>query len=406
MNNFPSIGQPVLDPSEKHQENGVDKYDLPLADGGLIDEFTHPALFSEYAIPNYTEDGTLTASDASNADGFGISVALYGNRLVVGAYREATATTDAGKVYIYDWNGSQYVEVGQLTASDADYQDYFGFSVALYGNRLVVGAYTEDTATTDAGKVYIYDWNGSQYVEVGQLTASDADYQDNFGVSVALYGNRLVVGAYREDTTGSNAGKVYIYDWNGSQYVEVGQLTASDASNEDGFGISVALHDDRLIVGAYYNDTATQDEGKVYIYDWNGSQYVEVGQLTASDGAYKDNFGVSVALYGNRLVVGAYREDTATTDAGKVYIYDWNGSQYVEVGQLTASDADYQDYFGFSVALYDDRLVVGAYTEDTVGSNAGKVYYYDESITANRPNMTSPDPLCPYRIVADLTGGA
>ena len=291
--NFPSIGEPVLDPSEKFAENGVDKYDLPIADGGLIDEVTHPALYRKYATSTYEEEGTLTASDAAYKDLFGVSTSVYGDRLVVGAPDEGTAALGGGKVYIYDWNGSIYVEVGQLTASDASSGDRFGFSTSVYGDRLVVGALFESTATTEAGKVYIYDWNGSIYVEVGKLTASDASSGDRFGRSTSVYGGRLVVGATDEDT-------------------------------------------------------AATDGGKVYIYDWNGSTYTEIGQLTASDAAYKDFFGVSASVYGDRLVVGAPNEDTATTDAGKVYIYD-------------------------------------------------------ESITANRPTMTSPDPLCPYRIVADLT---
>jgi len=401
--NFPSIGEPVLDPSEKFAENGVDKYDLPIADGGLIDEVTHPALYRKYATSTYEEEGTLTASDAAYKDLFGVSTSVYGDRLVVGAPDEGTAALGGGKVYIYDWNGSIYVEVGQLTASDASSGDRFGFSTSVYGDRLVVGALFESTATTEAGKVYIYDWNGSIYVEVGQLTASDAAYQDFFGVSTSVYGDRLVVGAFNEDTAATDGGKVYIYDWNGSIYVEVGQLTASDAFDSDHFGLSASVYGGRLVVGAPDEDTAASGGGKVYIYDWNGSIYVEVGKLTASDASSGDRFGRSTSVYGGRLVVGATDEDTAATDGGKVYIYDWNGSTYTEIGQLTASDAAYKDFFGVSASVYGDRLVVGAPNEDTATTDAGKVYIYDESITANRPTMTSPDPLCPYRIVADLT---
>ena len=96
-----------------------------------------------------------------------------------------------------------------LTASDAQSYDDFGISVAMEGNRLVVGASVEDTAATDAGKVYIYDWNGTSYDEVTTVTASDAQDSDGFGISVAIEGNRLVEGAYREDTAaGDGDGKV------------------------------------------------------------------------------------------------------------------------------------------------------------------------------------------------------
>ena len=401
--NFPSIGEPVLDPSEKYQENGIDKYDLLLADGQAVNPEAHPELFELLGLSEYEEIGQLTASDAQAGDKFGSAASVYGDRLVVGSYLEDTTGTDTGKVYIYDWNGSIYVEIGQLTASDASQGDLFGVAVSVYGDRLVVGAYTEDSAGTDTGKVYIYDWNGSIYVEVGQLTASDAQVNDRFGRSVSVHEDRLIVGSLLEDTAATDAGKVYIYDWNGRVYVEIGQLTASDAAYQDGFGISASVYGDRLVVGAFFEDTSGTNAGKVYIYDWSGSQYVEVGQLTASDAQHNDYFGIAASVYGDRLSVGAILEDTATTDAGKTYIYDWNGSQYNEIGQLTASDAAYQDGFGISVPVYGDRLVVGTLSEDTAGTDAGKVYIYDESITANRPTMTSPDPLCPYRIVADLT---
>jgi len=210
--NFPSIGEPVLDPSEKYQENGIDKYDLLLADGQAVNPEAHPELFELLGLSEYEEIGQLTASDAQAGDKFGSAASVYGDRLVVGSYLEDTTGTDTGKVYIYDWNGSIYVEVGQLTASDAQHNDYFGIAASVYGDRLSVGAILEDTATTDAGKTYIYDWNGSQYNEIGQLTASDAAYQDGFGISVPVYGDRLVVGALSEDTAGTDAGKVYIYD--------------------------------------------------------------------------------------------------------------------------------------------------------------------------------------------------
>jgi len=317
------------------------------------------------------------ASDAQVNDWFGISVALSGNRLVVGAYAEDTAAVDAGKVYVYDWNGTAYVEVAQLTASDAQASDYFGISVALSGTRLVVGAHAEDTAAVNAGKVYVYDWNGTAYVEVAQLTASDAQANDYFGVSVVLSGTRLVVGAHGEDTVGLDAGKVYVYDWNGTAYVEVAQLTASDATAYAYFGISVALSGNRLVVGAHAEDSAGLDAGKVYVYDWTGVAYIEVTTITASDAQASDYFGRSVALSGTRLVVGANTEDTAGIDAGKVYVYDWTGVAYIEVTTITASDAAPGDYFGVSVALSGNKLVVGAVGQDTAAVNAGKVYTLD-----------------------------
>jgi len=341
----------------------------------------------------YKEVGTLLASDAEAHDYFGTSVTVAGNRLVVGAHGVDTVGVNTGKVYVYDWNGSAYIEVAQLTASDAQANDGFGIAVALSGDRLVVGAQREGTAAVAAGKVYVYDWNGSAYVEVAQLTASDAHAYDYFGISVALSGNRLVVGAYVEDTATPNTGKVYVYDWDGTAYIEVAQLTASDAQAYGLFGGSVALSGNSLVVGAHRAiapgvddtgvDTTAVDVGKLYVYDWNGIAYIEVAQLTASDAQAGDQFGRSVSLSGDRLVVGAYFENSAGPDAGKAYVYDWNSaiSVYDEVAQLTASDAQASDLFGVAVAVDDERLLVGAYARNASLAEAGKVYIYDRNGT-------------------------
>jgi len=225
----------------------------------------------------------------------------------------------------------RHKEVDALLASDAEARDYFGTSAAVDGNRLVVGSNGTDVAVPFAGKVYVYDWDGSAYVEVAQLTASDATAYAYFGVSVSLSGNRLVVGAHFDDAAGTDAGKVYVYDWNGTAYVEVAQLTASDAKARGYFGISVAVDGGTLVVGATGDDAAGTDAGKVYIYDWNGTAYIEVTTITASDAEAHDWFGVSVALSGNRLVVGASGNGTVDSDDGMVYLYDWNGFAYVEV---------------------------------------------------------------------------
>ena len=326
----------------------------------------------------------MMASDAVTGDFFGSSVALDGNRLVVGAMgRDDGGIRSRGKVYVYDWNGSAYVETTTVVASDAVSDNQFGASVALEGDRLVVGARNRDDYR---GKVYVYVWNGTSYVEVSTLLADDAVVRDFFGYAVALEDNRLIVGAVKRDEGGiTDRGKVYVYDWNSSTntYDEVTTLLANDAVASDFFGSSVALEGNRLIVGARNRDEGgITDRGKVYVYDWNSSTntYDEVTTLLANDAVTGDFFGSSVALDGNRLVVGAIgRDDGGISNRGKVYVYVWNGTSYVETTTLLASDGVVaNDYFGSSVSLDGNRLVVGALSRDEGGIvNIGKVHVYD-----------------------------
>src|SRR3990167_7374802 len=223
------------------------------------------------------------------------------------------------------------------------------------------------------------------------LEAADVADNDKFGAAVALNstGSILAVGAYDwEGASGTNRGGGYIYDWNGSAWVQRGSvLEAADAADNDQFGISVALNSTGsiLAVGAYaWEGASGTNRGGVYIYDWNGSAWVQRGSvLEAADAADSDNFGISVALNstGSILAVGAYLwEGASGTDRGGGYIYDWNGSAWVQRGSvLEAADAADSDYFGYSVALNSTGsiLAVGAYAwEGASGTNRGGVYSY------------------------------
>jgi hypothetical protein len=179
--------------------------------------------------------------------------------------------------------------------------------------------------------------------ERSTITASDAGEDDRFGVSCALSddGTVLAVGAYKWDGTYTIQGAIYIYDWSGSAWIQRGSvLTASDAGENDLFGSSCALSADGtiLVVGAHnWNGTAGSDQGAIYIYDWSGSAWVQRGSvLTASDAGSGDIFGVSCALSddGTVLAVGSREWDGTAGDQGAIYIYDWSGSAWVQRGSV------------------------------------------------------------------------
>ncbi|MCK5475628.1 MAG: hypothetical protein KAI71_03550, partial [Candidatus Pacebacteria bacterium] len=279
----------------------------------------------------------LEASDAANSDSFGISVSLSsdGSILAVGAYEWEGATgSGTGGVYLYDWSGSVWIQRGSvLEASDATNDDRFGSSVALSsdGSVLAVGAFYWEGATgANTGGVYLYDWSGSWTQRGSVLEASDATDSDYFGSSVALSsdGSILAVGATGwEGATGTNIGGVYIYDWSSVWTQRGSVLEASDATDSDYFGSSVALSSDGsiLAVGAYVWEGVTgSNTGGVYLYDW-GSAWTQRGSvLEASDATDSDYFGKSVALSsdGSVLVVGASSWEGATgSNTGGVYSY-------------------------------------------------------------------------------------
>ena len=316
----------------------------------------------------------LTASDAAAYDYFGLSVAVDGGTVVVGAYGDGA---DVGSVYVFSEPVGGWASVSgnvKLTASDAAASDRFGFSVAVDGGTVVVGAYGDGA---DVGSVYVFSEPVGGWASVSgnvKLTASDAAASDRFGFSVAVDGGTVVVGAYGD---GADVGSVYVFSEPVGGWASVSgnvKLTASDAAASDRFGFSVAVDGGTVVVGAY-GDGA--DVGSVYVFSEPVGGWASVSgnvKLTASDAAASDRFGISVAVDGGTVVVGADRDGA---EVGSVYVFSEPVGGWASVSgdvELTASDAATSDYFGRSVAVDGGTVVVGVYGDDDGGLNSGSAY--------------------------------
>ena len=339
-------------------------------------------VYEKDANGSWGSEQQLTPSDAAHGDFFG-RVSISGDQLVVGAWGDDDNGTNSGSVYVYekDANGTWGNEQ-KLTASDAGHGDHFGKSVSISGNQLVVGANLDDDNNNNSGSVYVYekDANGSWGSEQ-KLMASDGAIYDHFGKSVSISGDELVVGAPLDDDNGFASGSVYVYEkdangiWGSEQ-----QLTASDGVAGDHFGYSVSISGDQLVVGAWGGDDDNgESSGSVYVYEkdvdgtWGNEQ-----KLTPSDGTGGDEFGYSVSISGDQLVVGARNDDDNGESSGSVYAYekDANGT-WVNEQKFTAFDAAADDWFGYSVSISGDQLVVGANGDDDNGSSSGSAYFID-----------------------------
>jgi len=344
-------------------------------------QWSSVVIFNINVIPN-SEFQILTASDKAEDDRFGNSVSISGNVAIVGAVlADPGGTTDAGKAYIFRYNGTSWIQEAILIASDKAANDNFGWSVSISGNVAIVGANLADPGgTTDAGKAYIFRYNGTSWIQEAILTASDKAVYNQFGRSVSISGNVAIVGANLADPGGTpNAGKAYIFRYNGTSWIQEAILIASDKAEDDRFGNSVSISGNVAIVGARYADPGgTTDAGKAYIFRYNGTSWIQEAILIASDKAAYDRFGWSVSISGNVAIVGTYAADPGgTTDAGKAYIFRYNGTSWIQEAILIASDKAAGDFFGASVSISGNVAIVGAPTADPGGTaDAGKAYIF------------------------------
>src|SRR5215204_4861663 len=348
-------------------------------------------------VDPFIQQAKLTASDGATNDFFGRSVAVSGDTIVVGAgLDDIGANINQGSTYVFvkpagGWSGA-LTESAKLIAGDGRCDERFGFSVGVRGDTVVVGAHFDDIGVNGSqGSAYVFvkpvgGWSGT-LTQNAKLTASDGASEDRLGQSVAVSSDTIVVGAGLDDIgVNHDQGSAYVFvkpagGWSGALNQNA-KLTASDGVASDVFANNgVALSGDTIVVGAGSDDIgANLDQGSAYVFvkpveGWSGA-LTENAKLTASDGAAGDVFGISSALSGDTIVVGARGDDIgANFDQGSAYVFvkppgGWSGT-LSESAKLTASDGAPTDFFGGSVAASGDTVVVGAFNDDN-GANLGQ----------------------------------
>ena len=357
-----------------------------------------------YGDGTLTETAKLTASDGAAYDYFGYSVSVYNNTAVIGAFFD----DDNGSAYVFEKNSTSgnwtQTETAKLTASDGAADDYFGYSVSVYNNTAVIGAYKDDSNGNDSGSAYVFEKNSTSgnwtQTQTAKLTASDGAADDYFGYSVSVYNNTAVIGAYKDDSNGSNSGSAYVFEKNSTSgnwtQTQTAKLTASDGAAYDYFGWSVSVYNNTAVIGAYKDDSNGNDSGSAYVFEKNSTSgnwtQTQTAKLTASDGAADDWFGRSVSVYNNTAVIGADGDDDSGAFSGSAYVFEKNSTSgnwtQTQTAKLTASDGAADDYLGRSVSVYNNTAVIGAYQDDSNGSNSGSAYVLEKNSTSGNWTQT------------------
>ncbi|GAA4824043.1 hypothetical protein GCM10023331_05650 [Algivirga pacifica] len=297
--------------------------------------------------------------------GYAVSVSSDGERIAVGGRLNDGNGDAAGHVRVYQWNGNSWTRIGGDIDGEAS-QDQFGAALSLSanGNRLIVGAFGNDGNGDATGHARVFEWNGSNWMQLG-LDIDGAASGDEFGLAVDISsdGRRVAIGAAQNDFNGiDNAGHVRIYEWNEADWVQLGGDLGGTLSEEN-FGTAVALSakGNRLVVGAIGNNNNGSNAGAAYFYEWDGTSWTQFGNTLygASSGDY---FGSSVSFSVDGMItaIGALYKYTSGFSAGQVNVYEWSGANWTQRG--SALQGTTGDNFGCSVSLSGngDRIAVGA----------------------------------------------
>ena len=394
--------------------------------GKIIVSWTNSANAASYTVSYGTTSGSYpTTFSTAATSGIAITSLTRNTRyyFMVTAVNETGSTSaqaETTAMSLANWSEQAY-----LKAANVGSLDNFGGAIAISGDTIVIGAWSEASNQTtitngatassnnsllSAGAAYVFKRSGTNWVQEAYLKPSNIDADDRFGVSVAISGDTIVVGAFTEQSnqttitngttasannTGGQVGAAYVFKRTGSTWSQEAYLKAPNAFGGYVFGNSVGISNDTIIVGSYGESssqttitngaTANSDRsasagGAAYIFKRTGSTWAQEAYLKASNAGSGDMFGVSVAISGDSVVVGAYNEDSDQTsvtngapassnnnapNSGAAYVFKRSGTTWVQEAYLKAANSGANDEFGYSVAIYDNSIVVGARGESS-----------------------------------------
>jgi hypothetical protein len=327
---------------------------------------------------SWVQQAKLVPNDGGSLDEFGTDVAISGNTIVVGAsHKSFGQSLMQGAAYVFTRSGTTWNQQARLTANDGRSYDTFGYSVAIDGNQVLVGAIQGQQ--THQGSAYVFSRLAGTWLQTAKLIAPDGAPADNFGSAVAISGPNIAVAA-QGDFSGpvANKGAAYIFTARGSAWLLNVKLRGKDVAPHDGFGSRIAMDGGTLLVGSMQDTIGSnQAQGSAYVFVLTGGRWIQRQKLVATSvGLPSKYFGSCVSISGDTIVVGGIDVGGNFPDGRTVFVFRRNITGiWLQESKVTANDL--QDGFAMSVAISGQTIVVGDVPGDFgQNENQGAAYFF------------------------------
>jgi len=324
----------------------------------------------------WIEEASLSASGEPERNGYGRTVAISGDFAVVGANRNSDIAPSSGAVYVYRFDGRKWSEEAKLTASDAAAQRTFGTWVAMRDSTLFVSGGTVDVGGTVVSGVYVFRYDGKQWIEEAILRPLDGQEEDAFGASVAVSGDWAIIGAPAHATEGFRLGAAYWFQRIDGFWVEMQRFIPDRFAR---FGWSVSIDGGAAVVGKP-GPSFSDDSGSAYVFRFDGADWIHSDTLFLPVGGRKgDDFGQSVSIDNGLIAVGVF-DDAKNYESGSAYVFENSDEEWVLRAKLIDSDdgVEYRDdFFGSAVAISARKALVGSPRNGPQSFQPGAVYAFD-----------------------------
>jgi len=345
---------------------------------------------------------------AGDRSGFSVTLSGDGNRVAIGANDNSGNGSGSGHVRVWDFNGTEWTQTGNDIDGEA-VDDGSGQDVSLSadGNRVAISAIANDGNGSASGHARVWEFNGTDWVQIGSdIDGEVAGNLSGWSVDISADGNRVAVGATFNSGNGLNSGHVRIWEFNDTEWVQIGNDIDGEAPNDQsGRSVAISANGNRVAIGASLNDDNGNDSGHVRIWEFNGTSWVQIGNdIDGEEGGGNSGWSVSISDDGDRVAIGEYHNNGNGFFAGSVRIWDFNGTEWIQIGD----DIDGETFFdqsGWSVGLSPNgnRVVIGASTNASNGGYSGHVRVWEEPT----PVIESPTIQCQdVTINLDIVGQA
>lgn len=310
--------------------------------------------------------GDIDGTSGKDELGWNVAISNDGNRVIVGAPVPNFTTTSPGYVRVYDYNGSNWVQVGTDIIGEAA-QDRFGIAVAMSadGNRIAVGASLNSGSATFAGHTRVYDFNGTDWMQIGNDIEGQSDRdQSGSAIDLSADGTRIIISSPQHD---QQQGRVRVFEYNGTDWVQAGKDVDGSGNRVFGRSVSISADGTRFVAGGF---------SKAQIFEWDGTDWMQLGSgITDSTTlSYGGEFVVDISLTGNRVVVGF---ENGAYVSGRTGVYEFDGNDWIPLGAVISGGEP--DMLGFSVSISENgnRIAVGSPFSYVSSLSSGSVSIYD-----------------------------
>lgn len=338
--------------------------------------------------PSVCHSEKLYGPNGEFVDWFGWAIAADGANVLIASRGDDDGGNLAGAAHVYRLFGKSLVHRQQIMPADVEPGDEFGSAVGLHGDRAIVGAWREDERGLDAGAAYIFRLDNGAWVEEAKLTASDGLPGDGFGYAAAISGNYAVVGAYARDDLGFSTGAAYVFHRTGMNWTQQAKLLPFDVGAGDEFGFTVAMDGDVIVIGTPGYDYARPNDGAAHVFRRDGSSWVFTARLLAIDGFDGDHFGRSVSIHGDRIVVGAGGTGDSGLSRGTAYVFAKTPLGWLFEAKLNPGPILNGDRLG-GVAIHGKTAAIGIYNEIVDGPAIGyvRLFHREGTTWSTGPSM-------------------